>query len=104
MTEPTTNAIPARKKSRCVTSTAAAAFRAKPVIEIAFGVSRDSISLLRASERTSAAVRTSDARLGPDRAGGSVVGAAAAGGLELKRAPRRRARRRPAQDRRRAAT
>ncbi len=38
-------------------SPAAARFRISPVIEIAFGVSRDSISRLRAYPRHSAAVR-----------------------------------------------
>ena len=40
------NATPARKNSRCVISTAATTFSTSPVIEIAFGVRRDSISRL----------------------------------------------------------
>jgi hypothetical protein len=48
ITEPTMNATPARKNSRWVTRTAAAMLSASPVIEIAFGVSRDSISRSRA--------------------------------------------------------
>src|SRR5579859_7749118 len=43
------NAIPARKNNRPTTSPAAATFSTKPVIEIAFGVSRDSISRSRIS-------------------------------------------------------
>src|SRR5437588_12456689 len=103
MTDPTTNARPARKKRRWVTSTAAATLSAKPVIEIAFGVSRDSISRLRARLRTWAAVRTWDARLGPGRGGGSVVDAAGPGGLDVKRAPRPRGRYPPAHVRCRSA-
>ena len=41
------NAMPARKNIRATIRPAAARFRAKPVSEIAFGVSRDSISRLR---------------------------------------------------------
>ncbi len=48
MIEPTMKAIPAQKKSRWVTSTAAARLRIRPTTEIAFGVSRDSISRSRA--------------------------------------------------------
>jgi hypothetical protein len=48
MTEPTMNAIPARKKSSSSTSAAAARLRTRPVSEIAFGVSRDSIRRSRA--------------------------------------------------------
>jgi hypothetical protein len=48
ITEPTMNATPARKKRRCVTRTAAAMLSARPVSEMAFGVSRDSISRSRA--------------------------------------------------------
>ena len=43
------NAMPPRKKYSCHTSTAATTHRAKPVSEIAFGVSRDSIRRLRIS-------------------------------------------------------
>jgi hypothetical protein len=56
ITEPATNARPARKNSSWVTSTAAARFPSRPTIEIALGVRRDSISLLRAITRISAAV------------------------------------------------
>jgi hypothetical protein len=42
------NERPARKKSRWVTSTAAARLRTRPVTEMAFGVSRDSIRRPRA--------------------------------------------------------
>ena len=48
MIEPTMNAIPPRKQRSPSTSPAAARLRTRPVIEIAFGVSRDSISRLRA--------------------------------------------------------
>jgi hypothetical protein len=48
MTEPTMNETPARKNSRWVTSAAAARLRIRPLIEIAFGVRRDSISRPRA--------------------------------------------------------
>jgi hypothetical protein len=48
MIEPTMNATPARKKRRSRISAAAARLRINPVIEIAFGVSRDSIRRLRA--------------------------------------------------------
>ncbi len=48
MTEPTMNAMPAQKKSRWVTSAAAARLRIRPTVEMAFGVSRDSISRSRA--------------------------------------------------------
>ncbi len=44
MIEPTMNAMPPRKNSRSQTSTAASTLSAKPVSEIALGVSRDSIS------------------------------------------------------------
>ena len=47
MIDPMMNAMPARKNMRPTISPAAARFRAKPVSEIAFGVSRDSISRLR---------------------------------------------------------
>src|SRR5258708_1904736 len=43
MIEPTMNATPARKNSRATTRPAAVTLRTKPVSEIAFGVSRDSI-------------------------------------------------------------
>src|SRR6185312_1742194 len=43
MIEPMMNAIPARKNSLPTTSAAAAMLSAKPVSEIALGVSRDSI-------------------------------------------------------------
>ena len=49
MIDPMMNAIPARKNMRPTTRPAAAMFSAKPVSEIAFGVSRDSISRLRIS-------------------------------------------------------
>ncbi len=49
MIEPTMKAIPARKKSRSTTSTAAATLSTKPVSEIVFGVRRDSISRSRIS-------------------------------------------------------
>ena len=48
-TEPTTKARPPQKRWSCQTSTAATAHRKKPVREIAFGVSRDSISFWRAT-------------------------------------------------------
>jgi hypothetical protein len=48
ITEPTMNETPARKNSRWVTSAAAARLRIRPLIEIAFGVRRDSISRPRA--------------------------------------------------------
>ena len=48
MTEPTMNATPPRNEQVAEDSTAAARLRTRPVIEIAFGVSRDSISRLRA--------------------------------------------------------
>ena len=48
ITEPTMNAMPARKKSRWVISTAAARLRVRPVTEMAFGVRRDSIRRPRA--------------------------------------------------------
>jgi hypothetical protein len=48
ITEPTMKAIPARKKCSARTSPAAARFRTRPVIEIAFGVRRESIRRLRA--------------------------------------------------------
>ena len=44
MIDPTMNATPASTHSSWVTSTAAATFSTRPVIEILFGVSRDSIS------------------------------------------------------------
>jgi hypothetical protein len=44
MIDPTMNATPARTQSSWVTSTAAATFSTRPVIEILLGVSRDSIS------------------------------------------------------------
>src|SRR5436189_7343 len=53
------NARPASTHRRCVTSTAAATFSTKPVSEMAFGVSRDSISRPRAYARNSWLVRTS---------------------------------------------
>src|SRR3954464_14529966 len=56
------NAMPARKKRRCVTSTAAITLPTNPVIEMAFGVRRDWISRLRASSRISAAVHGSPRR------------------------------------------
>ena len=49
MIEPMMNAIPARKNSLATTRPAAARLSAKPVSEIAFGVSRDSIKRLRIS-------------------------------------------------------
>ena len=61
------NVSPARKKKRCVISTAAATFRTRPVIEIAFGVSRDSISRLRISVRNSAVVGAAPLAVGDDR-------------------------------------
>ena len=48
MIEPTMNATPPRKNRSPSISTAAARLRTRPVIEIAFGVSRDSISRSRA--------------------------------------------------------
>jgi hypothetical protein len=48
MIEPTMNATPPRKKCSASTSAAAARLRTRPVIEIAFGVSRDSIRRSRA--------------------------------------------------------
>jgi hypothetical protein len=48
ITEPRMKAIPARKKSRWVTRKAAARLPTRPISEIAFGVSRDSISRSRA--------------------------------------------------------
>ena len=50
-------ARPARKNSPWVMSTAAMRLPTSPAIEMAFGVSRDSISRLRAISRISAAVR-----------------------------------------------
>ncbi len=50
------NASPARKNSSWVTSTAAIRLPTSPAMEIALGVSRDSISLLRAITRISAGV------------------------------------------------
>src|SRR3954464_1424184 len=61
------NAMPARKKRRCVTSTAAITLPTNPVSEIAFGVRRDWISRLRASSRISAAVHGSPRRTAPRR-------------------------------------
>src|SRR5918995_6251695 len=91
------NASPARKNSRCVTSTAAAMLRISPVIEIAFGVKRDSISRSRANAPSSWALRGrrgSRVRRGrvegawtviavPTRSGGGL-----AGRLLLSRSPR----------------
>src|SRR5688572_26902054 len=57
MTEPTMKATPARKKSFSTMSTAAATLSTAPVIEIAFGVSRDSIRLSRVKSRSSCALR-----------------------------------------------
>jgi hypothetical protein len=48
MIEPMMNATPPRKNSRPRISPAAARLRTSPVSEIAFGVSRDSISRSRA--------------------------------------------------------
>jgi len=48
MIEPTMNATPAAKKSSPSTRPTAARLRSRPVIEIAFGVRRDSISRERA--------------------------------------------------------
>jgi hypothetical protein len=48
MIEPMMKATPPRKKSRSRISPAAARLRIRPVIEIAFGVSRDSIRRSRA--------------------------------------------------------
>ena len=56
MIEPTMKATPPRKKSRSQTSAAASRLSARPVIEIAFGVRRDSISRSRISSRRSAAL------------------------------------------------
>ena len=47
MIDPTMNATPPQKNSVCQTSSAATMLSAKPVSEIAFGVRRDSMSLLR---------------------------------------------------------
>jgi hypothetical protein len=55
--EPRMKAMPASTKSWSRISAAAIRLPTKPVSEIAFGVSRDSISLLRATARISAAVR-----------------------------------------------
>jgi len=49
MIEPTMNATPARKNSLPTIRPAAARLSANPVSEIAFGVSRDSISRSRTS-------------------------------------------------------
>ena len=49
MIEQTMNATPARKNNLATTSPAAARLSAKPVSEMAFGVSRDSIRRLRIS-------------------------------------------------------
>ena len=57
MTEPTTKAMPPRTKCSCHTSTAATRQPTSPVSEIAFGVSRDSMSRLRARSRRSAYAR-----------------------------------------------
>ena len=57
MTDQRMKAMPARKNSSWVTSAAAIRLPTSPVTEIAFGVSRDSISRLRARSRTSAVVR-----------------------------------------------
>src|SRR5436190_13652103 len=53
------NANPPSTQRRCVTRTAATTFRRNPVTEMAFGVSRDSISRPRAYARNSWPVRTS---------------------------------------------
>jgi hypothetical protein len=50
------NATPPRKRCSARISAAAARLSARPVIEIAFGVSRDSISRLRAYSPHSAVV------------------------------------------------
>ena len=47
MIDPTMKVTPARKNSRPTTRPAAARLSTNPVSEIAFGVSRDSISRLR---------------------------------------------------------
>ena len=56
MIEPTMKATPPQKNRSSRISPAAARFRISPVIEIVFGVSRESISRLRALARHSAAV------------------------------------------------
>jgi hypothetical protein len=77
MIEPTMNAIPARKKSLPTTSAAAAMLSAKPVSEIALGVSRDSIRRSRISCCVAAPLRRGRGR--PERfgrtCGGSVCSA-----------------------------
>jgi len=77
MIEPTMKAMPPRKKSRSHTSTAARMFSAKPVSEIALGVRRDSISLLRTSSLRSP-LRSVPARGGRRCVAGCGVRAAAA--------------------------
>ena len=72
MTDPMMKARPPRKNSSSKTSTAATTFSTRPVIEIAFGVRRDSIRRLRATSRISTT-------RSPVRVRGSIV---------LKRAPR----------------
>ena len=51
MIDPTMNATPPTKYRRCQTSAAARTLSAKPVSEIALGVSRDSISRSRTISR-----------------------------------------------------
>jgi hypothetical protein len=67
ITEPTMKAMPPRKNSRSHTSAAATTLSTKPVNEIALGVSRDSISLLRTSSRRSPAPIGARARPRPAR-------------------------------------
>src|SRR2546429_9681810 len=81
MIDPIMKATPAQKKSRWVTSTAAARLSAKPTIEIAFGVSLDSIRRSRARARNSWVLRIwrpLRARRGAlGGAGASVIGGGA---------------------------
>src|SRR6478609_6551039 len=71
MIDPTMNAIPARKKSLPTTSAAAAMLSAKPVSEIALGVSRDSIRRSFMSACVAAPLRRGRGRKA--RSGGGVA-------------------------------
>src|SRR5947209_11982821 len=85
MIDPMMNASPARKNIRSTTSTAATMFSMKPVSEIVFGVSRDSISASRISSCVVGPSRpVRERRRAPERGGVSaVIRRSGGGGAEV---------------------